>query len=168
MKGKGRLRVQERNGQDAHDAYWNKAHPKDQAHCRQCRAIYHNKHWFFDEEKLQQLTKAKQSEAVLCPACEKIRDRFASGFVKLSGSFLSSHRQEILNLLRNEEKRAMGLNPLERIIEIEGNGHGLLVSTTHEKLAQRLGKSLQRAFSGEVEYHWSRGEKMARVSWNRD
>ena len=168
MKGKGRLRVQERNGQDAHDAYWNKAQPRDHAHCRQCRAIYHNKHWFFDEGKLKELAKAKKTEAVLCPACEKVRDHFASGYVKLSGHFLTAHREEILNLIRNEEKKAMGLNPLERIIEIEGNGHGLVVSTTHERLAQRLGKSLKRAFSGEVEYRWSRGEKMARVSWNRD
>lgn len=168
MKGKGRLRVQERNGQDAHDAYLNKARPKDSSHCRQCKAIYHNKRWSFDAERLEELTQAKQSMAVLCPACEKIRDHFASGYVQLRGSFLSQHRQEILNLLRNEEKKAMGLNPLERIIEIEGNGRGMLVSTTHERLAQRLGKSLKRAFSGEVEYHWSRGEKMARVNWTRE
>jgi NMD protein affecting ribosome stability and mRNA decay len=167
MKGKGLLRVQEKNGQDAHDAYWNKAQPKDHSYCRKCHAIYHNKHWFFDEGKWEAL-KASRKAAVLCPACQKIEDRFASGMVQLTGSFVSGHKEEILNLVKNEEQRAKGLNPLERIIEISNNGKGILVTTTHEKLAQRIGKKLQRAFHGKVDYRWSRGEKMARVSWSRD
>lgn len=168
MKGKGRIRVQERNGQDHHDAYWNKAQPKDHSYCKKCHAIFHNKHWFFDEPKLKALKADGKRHEVVCPACQKIQDRFASGTVRLSGEFLKGHREEILNLVKNEEQRAMGMNPLERIIQISSRGREIEVTTTHEKLAQRIGKSLHRAFSGEVDYRWSRGEKMARVNWSRD
>ncbi len=168
MKGKGRLRTQERNGQDRHDAYWNQAHPKDNSYCKKCRAIYHNKHWSFNEKKLDALRQAPQAQGVICPACQKIADRFASGTVSLSGGFVRGHHEEILNLIKNEEKRAMGMNPLERIIAIADRGARIEVTTTHEKLAQRIGKSLHRAFSGTVDYRWSPGEKMARVNWSRD
>ncbi|HCU25775.1 MAG TPA: ATPase, partial [Deltaproteobacteria bacterium] len=118
--------------------------------------------------QLKALEENSSSQAVLCPACQKIEDHFASGLVQLSGAFLRGHREEILNLVKNEETRAKGMNPLERIIEIANNREGILVTTTHEKLAQRIGKSLYRAFQGKVDYRWSRGEKMARVSWCRD
>lgn len=168
MKGKGRVRVQERNGQDQHDPYWNKARPKDHSYCKKCQAIFHNKHWFFDEKKLEELKADGNRHEVTCPACQKIQDHFASGMVRLSGSFLLNHREEILNLVKNAEQRAMGMNPLERIIDISNLGREIEVTTTHEKLAQRIGKSLHRAFSGEVDYRFARGEKMARVNWNRD
>ena len=168
MKGKGRLRVQERNGQDSHDPYWNKAQPKDPSYCKKCLAIYHNKHWCFDTDKLKGLKANSKSHEVVCPACQKIEDHFVSGTVRLTGDFLHGHREEIVNLVKNEEQRAMGMNPLERIIEISNQGREMEVTTPHEKLAQRIGKSLHRAFSGKVAYRWSRGEKMARVTWSRD
>jgi NMD protein affecting ribosome stability and mRNA decay len=167
MKGKNRLRVQERFGQVTHDSYFNKTSPKDRSYCQKCHAIYHNKRWHFDKEELKTLQKYSASK-VLCPACQKIEDHFASGVVTLRGPFLKNHREEILNLIKNEEERAKGLNPLERIIDILPNGEIIEVTTTHEKLAQRIGKSLHRAFSGKVAYQWSRGDKMARVSWSRD
>lgn len=168
MKGKSLQRVQEKNGQGFHDAYLNKAKPKDHCFCKKCGAIYHNKHWYFDGAELKSLQAKPKNGSTVCPACQKIEDRFASGIVTLRGTFLREHRQEILNLIRNEEARAMGLNPLERIIEILPRQEGLEVTTTHEKLAQRIGKSLFKAFHGKVAYQWSRGDKMARVSWMRE
>jgi len=168
MKGKNLQRVQERNGHDLHDTYLNKANPKDRCFCKKCGAIYHNKRWHFDGDELKGLRANSKNDSIVCPACQKIEDRFASGIVTLRGLFLKNHREEILNLIRNEEARAMGLNPLERIIAIQPRQEGLEVTTTHEKLAQRIGKSLFRAFHGKVAYQWSRGEKMARVSWMRE
>lgn len=168
MKGKNLLRVQEKNGHDLHDAYLNKVRPKDKSYCKKCGAIYQSKHWSFDEDRLQEMKATGKNGVTVCPACQKIADRFASGIVTLKGIFLKNHREEILNLIRNEETRAMGLNPLERIIEILPRPEGLEVTTTHEKLAQRIGKSLYRAFHGKVAYQWSRGDKMARVSWMRE
>lgn len=167
MKGKARLRVQDRNGQPINDPYYNQDSPKDGSYCKKCKAIYHHKHWHFDKNEAQKLSKNKTG-AVVCPACRKIADKFASGRVSLKGGFLRDHREEIVNLIRNEEKRASGLNPLERIIEILPNGEGMEVTTTHEKLAQRIGKRLHSSFRGEVVYQWTPQDKMGRVYWNRE
>jgi NMD protein affecting ribosome stability and mRNA decay len=166
MKGKTRLRVQDRNGQPGYDPYYNQDSPKDRSYCKKCHAIYHHKHWHFDQTEIQKLMK-NGANAVTCPACQKIADKFASGVVTLKGEFVRNHREEIVNLIRNEEKRASGLNPLERIIEIHTMTSGLEVTTTHEKLAQRIGKRLHSAFRGDVSYQWTPQDKMARVEWNR-
>ena len=41
------------------------------------------------------------------------------------------------------------------------------ITTTNEKLAQKIGKALHRAYSGHVEYKWSGDTKLARVTWHR-
>jgi len=77
-------------------------------------------------------------------------------------------QQDLLNLIRNEEARARGFNPLERVMSIKENGFGsIVISTTNEKLAQRLGRAIKKAFHGVVAYHWSHDNKLARVDWER-
>ena len=49
-----------------------------------------------------------------------------------------------------------------------GNGHRLTVTTTTEHLAQRLGRALEKAFSGDVLYDFSHENKLARVKWRRE
>jgi hypothetical protein len=49
-----------------------------------------------------------------------------------------------------------------------GDGHKLIVTTTTEHLAQRLGHALKKAFCGEVQYDFSHENKLARVSWKRE
>ena len=44
----------------------------------------------------------------------------------------------------------------------------LTVTTTTEHLAQRLGHAVEKAFGGEVEYHFSHENKVTRVSWQRE
>ena len=168
MKVKKMQRIRERCGQSIQDTYLNKAAPKDNSYCNKCHAIYHNKRWHFDENEIKSLPENHSRQKISCPACQKIEDHFASGIVTLRGQFIKAHKQEIINLVKNAEERAMGLNPLERIIDILPNGETMQITTTHEKLAQRIGRSLHRAFSGKVAYQWSRGDKMARVNWSRD
>jgi len=167
MKGKDRLRVQERNSQAIHDTYLNKSQPKDRSYCKKCHAIYHNKRWYFDPQEVEFLASQSKEKSIVCPACQKIADRFASGIVTVRGSFYKEHKEEIVNLIRNEETRAKGLNPLARIIEMNPNGEQLEILTTHEKLAQRIGNRLHKSFQGKVNYSWVPQDKMARVSWSR-
>jgi hypothetical protein len=56
--------------------------------------------------------------------------------------FLKAHREEILHLIYNEEERAKGFNPLERIVEMTESDGGMVVTTTNEKLAQHIGRRL--------------------------
>ncbi len=139
--------------------------------CSKCRAIYRNKRWVIDEKEFAARTRKGAREAISwtrCPACRKIEDGFPAGVVTLSGGYLRDHRDDILNLIRNEEKRAMGFNPLERIIRVEDKGDTLEIATTDEKLAQRIGREVGKACRGTVEYKWSEDSKLLRVSWARE
>ena len=137
--------------------------------CPNCHAIRSNKRWHLDEKEYAALTR-KPGTAVpeRCPACRKIADGFPSGVVLLRGGYVREHREEILKLARNEEKRAMGFNPLERIMSVREEGDKLEIATTDEKLAQRIGREVRKACRGTVEYKWSEDSKLLRVNWARE
>jgi hypothetical protein len=42
------------------------------------------------------------------------------------------------------------------------------VTTTTEKLAQRIGREVKKAYGGTLEYTWSHDVKFARVGWERE
>ncbi len=149
------------------DPYLSKEGSHDMAICKQCHAIYHNKRWYLDEDLYAKNIDLPSTVLVTCPACQKIKDKFPGGIVTLTGEFLQEHKDEIINLIKNEEERARGFNPLERIININNGSKGVEVTTTNERLAQRIGKKVKKAFSGEVEYKWSQDTKLLRVTWRR-
>ncbi len=156
-----------RNVQRYGDPYIPKLNQGETAVCTRCRAIYQRRHWFFDEELLTRSQRQATTRQVICPACQKIEDNYPEGEVVLRGDFLSSHRGEIMNLVSNEEERAKGLNPLERIVRISQGDGTLTITTTNEKLAQRIGRALQKAYQGEVSYRWSEDTKYLHVEWAR-
>jgi hypothetical protein len=94
--------------------------------------------------------------------------RDPGGIVTLSGGFWREHRAEILGLIRNEEQRTIETNPHERLMEIAEEGDDLVVWTTNEKLAQRVGRALEKAYDGKLEYQWPVDNKLVRVNWSRD
>ena len=135
--------------------------------CPDCHAINRKKRWYVDEAEYGVLAR---SGAALrrCPACRKIADGFPSGVVTLRGRFLRAHREEILKVARNEERRACGMNPLERIMGLREGDDGVEILTTDEKLAQRIGREIGKAFRGTVGYKWSEDANLLRVTWARD
>ena len=150
------------------DAYLSKG-GQGAAVCEGCQAVYRNKRWYADEELFAASLKDPATTRTVCPACLKIRDDFPGGIVTLRGAYVLTHKQDILNLVRNEEERARGFNPLERVMTIRENGYGsIVVSTTNEKLAQRLGRAIKKAFHGDVSYRWSHDNKLVRVEWVRE
>ena len=86
----------------------------------------------------------------------------------ISGVFAANHEQEIVNLINHENGLAMKINPLERIMDIERSEEGMVVYTTNEKLAQKIGRALKKAYDGHVEYKWPEDRKLVRVNWRRD
>lgn len=149
----------------ATDPYLSKVEYEDKSVCRKCEAVYINKRWSVKEEHRQA---AEGGPKALCPACRKIKENYPSGYVTLKGAFLKDHKEEIVNLLKNKEERAMHINPLERIIDLDDKGDTLEVTTTTEKFAQRIGQMMKKTYKGEVEYKWSDDVKIARVTWSRD
>ncbi|MDQ7055714.1 MAG: hypothetical protein Q9M89_04205 [Persephonella sp.] len=51
---------------------------------------------------------------MICPACRRIEDRYEGGIVEFKGEFLQSHRDEIINLIKNVEEEEISYRPLER------------------------------------------------------
>ena len=155
-----------RNIENFRDPYIQSHGPHETIVCVKCGSVYHDQRWYLKD----QVVRANHSEAAktICPACLKTRDKMPGGVVRLSGAFLRSHMQEILNLIHNENARAMHINPLERIMEIKTVGGCVDILTTNEKLAQKIGRALHKAYRGVVSYMWSHDTKLARVNWQRD
>jgi NMD protein affecting ribosome stability and mRNA decay len=148
-----------------HDPYSPWMGPKEAAVCRGCGAVYHRKHWAL--EAPTSWTRGRTIRRVTCPACRKKRDDYSGGIIRLGGGFLKPHKEEILHLIRNQERRATTVNPLERIILVKDHGNFVEIRTTSDRFAQRIGKEVQRAYKGEVTYQWSRDDKFLRVKWRR-
>lgn len=136
--------------------------------CTRCGAIYLTGRWYLKEQVPTDQISGVGVHETLCPACRKQRDRAPGGIVRLSGDFLTAHREEIFNLIHNESDKAQVVNPLERIMDIQSEADATVITTTNEKLAQRIGRALFKAYSGKVEYQFGEDTKAARVNWHRD
>jgi len=167
-----------RNIHDYDDPYQPQRALAEGTICADCGAVYHGGRWTLDEELRRKLERDRaraqaaqphpSNHSTLCTGCRKAHDHDPGGVVTLRGDYLPRHREEILNLIRNEEKKAVGINPTERIIRIQEEGDRMVIETTNEKLAQRLGRAVHRACSGDIQYRWSEDNKLARVEWVRD
>ncbi|MDD5328360.1 MAG: BCAM0308 family protein [Sulfuricella sp.] len=143
-----------------HDAYQARLKPAEPTSCPICGAVFHEGRW-------QWAPKPAGAHKELCPACHRIQDELPAGFVTLSGPFLQEHREELLNLVKNEEARAKAEHPLERIIKIEDEDGGILITTTEIHLARDIGEALHHAYKGELEFHYNAQEDLLRVVWER-
>ena len=150
------------------DPYLPRGASRKVSECEACRAVYMNKRWYATGAVYQVALRNPENVKVVCPACLKIRDHFPGGIVTLKGDYVLPHKQDLMNLIKNEETRARGSNPLERVMSVKESGYGsLVISTTNERLAQRLGRAIKKAFHGEVAYNWSHDNKLVRVDWER-
>ena len=150
------------------DPYLSDLKPDEAAVCRECRSVFSGGRWQLESDATRDLKQARQIKETLCPACQKIRDRVPGGVLNISGEFVANHKEEIVNLVNHENSQAMRINPLERIMDIERSEEGMVVYTTNEKLAQKIGRALKKAYDGHVEYKWPEDRKLVRVNWHRD
>lgn len=142
---------------------------KDPAICSGCHAVWHKGKWSLDPAIRRDVRRWGSPITVVCPACRSTKEGNPTGIFYLTGSFLAKNRTEILNLVRNAARVAAAKNPLERIIRIQTDPrHPLVVETTSEKLARRLGRAVSRACGGALEIRFSHEDKLVRVYWRRD
>lgn len=165
-----------RKGKRYTTSYKEKEHPKQDPYamlkapkgpviCKKCQAIYAGKRWYFDNGEAQRLGADSKTHKLVCPACQKIRDDYPEGIVTLTWSDLKAHEAEIRGLISNVESRAMSVNPLERVMKVVRRRRDMEVQTTNDRLAQRIGRELVRAYKGKVKYAWAHRDMLARVAW---
>lgn len=140
---------------------------QEPALCESCKSYFHHKRWMNDPETYSQLKSDPNAHWLICPACKKIAEGYAEGILTLCGSYLWEHEDEILRLLKNEEAKASGRNPQERIIRMARQVDDLVVETTEQRLAEHLGRVLHRAHQGDLKIHWGAGPEICRVNWER-
>jgi hypothetical protein len=138
--------------------------PKGVIQCSGCGAFYYRRHWTLNPPG--EFSTHVHVHPIYCPACNRIKDRYPGGELRLAG-FDTAERREIARILRNEEERARAKNPLERIMRMQAADGGWTIETTTEKLAQRLGRAVHKARGGKVQYKWSRNNKFVRVLWEK-
>lgn len=147
-----------------HDPYCSQR-VEGSAICPQCDAVYQAGNWTW---KHPENTVIHDAQTVTCPACRRIEDNMPAGTLTLSGSFLLKHRNEIINLIKNTEKKEKAEHALERIIGLTDSAAALIVTTTGIHLANRLGHALEAAFKGNSDYRYGDDKYGLSVNWTRD
>ena len=145
--------------EQTHDAYKSKGKLPEPTVCPQCGAVFHEGRW-----QWRQAPAGAHQET--CPACHRIHDDYPAGFLTLEGEFFHAHRDEIMHLVHNVEKRERAEHPLKRIMAVEETKNGgALVSTTDIHLARGIGEALHHAYQGELKFHYNSEEILLRVNW---
>lgn len=151
----------------SNDPYLPESGLKEPSICQSCQAVYRHKRWQLDPEDAEQLAHDAKAHWVTCPGCLKAAEHYPEGIITLSGSYLWSHEGEIRNILQNEAERVMAKNPIAKIMRMASEDGALVIETTEQKLAEHLGRTLNRAHRGELNIDWSTSPKVCRVSWER-
>jgi NMD protein affecting ribosome stability and mRNA decay len=148
------------------DTYGQKGGIKGDAYCGSCGAIYRGKRWGADPEALKAIKKG-QGRVLTCVACQRIADKNPAGIITLRGKHLAAHGVEIMNMVKHVTAAVQAKNPLGRIMETAEAKGTITITTTDEKLAQKLGKEIYKAHGGELQFQWSHDQRLVRVSWSR-
>ncbi|WP_243371079.1 BCAM0308 family protein [Geotalea sp. SG265] len=162
-----RIAVEEKGQRAAHTAHIF-MQPKQDALCTSCGAVFINKRWYMDDAELKKAGNGASLLKIRCPACHLIADGTPAAIITLSGQYLKKHADVILDAVKNTESRSRQKNPLGRIMEIKQEQNAISITTTEDKLAQKLGREIHKAHGGELRYQWGHDENFVRVFWNRD
>lgn len=150
-----RLLIEER-----HDTYQNDEKWPEPTVCSMCHAVYSNGRWAWK-------MLPDSANYIVCPACKRIQEDNPAGIIEILGDFFIDHRNEILNLIRNIEKKESAEHPMQRIISIADRKVVRVITTTGIHIARRIGEALFRAYEGTLDYHYEDSETRLRIVWER-
>ena len=143
-----------------HDPYHSKLKLTEPTTCPDCHAVFAHGRWSW-------LDAPADAQQQLCPACQRIKDKVPAAFLIMQGDFIDAHSEEIINLIYNYEKREMEEHPLKRIMGSEAQEGSLVFSLTDAHLARGIGEALHHAYAGDIDYQYTKGDIMLRVTWSR-
>ena len=142
-----------------HDTYASRKEVAKALVCDRCEVVFHAGRWYWGAPPLTDVRDG------LCPACERIRDRYPAGTLRLPEVFLAQ-RDEVLGLIKNAEKAEKAEHPLERLMDIEdGPDGGLIVTTTGIHLARAIANKLERRFHRQARIRYPEEQKLIQVDW---
>jgi NMD protein affecting ribosome stability and mRNA decay len=127
--------------EDEHDTYKLQGKLKEPTVCPTCGAVFHKGRWTWD--------------------------KYPKGLVTIKGSFKDIQHEQLIGVVKNTEEKEKKEHPLSRIMGIESQPDGLIISTTDTHLPRRIGDALKHAYHGELELHYDQDEQFVRVTWTR-
>lgn len=143
-----------------HDTYKLRGKLKEPTACPDCGAVFHKGRWMW-------CPAPKEAEQATCPACHRMRDKYPKGLVTIKGAFKDERHDQVVGVVKNTEEKEKTEHPLSRIMTIEEQREGLVISTTDTHLPRRIGEALKHAYHGELELHYDQDEDFVRVTWTR-
>jgi NMD protein affecting ribosome stability and mRNA decay len=143
-----------------HDAYKSRGKLPEPTVCPTCKAVYHEGRWTW-------ATSLAKAHEEMCPACHRTHDKFPAGYVTIAGEYWKTHKDDVLHIARNEEKRAKAEHPLRRIMHIDDKADSLVIMTTDTHLPRAIGEAIHHAHHGELDLKYAEDEKLIRVTWTR-
>jgi hypothetical protein len=143
--------------------------PREPIVCPGCGSLYHRRRWTRADQLPRRPGHQTPILVRICPACRRSASGVPHGFVHVDGDFARAHRAEIEALLRRDADAAGKDNPTGRVMNWGDDGTGgLLLTTTTEHLAIRLGRTLEKSYDGRALFGFSHENKLAHVWWHRD
>ena len=142
------------------DAYHAERKSSDAMVCKQCGVTSFGGKWSWKGPPLADVREG------LCPACQRIRDRYPAGFLELHGLH-PDEKEEVRNLVRNVETSEKAEHPLERLMEVRDEGEALIVTTTGMHLGRAIAGALGRRFRDRVSIDYPREDNRIRVTLRR-
>ncbi|HEX6810420.1 MAG TPA: hypothetical protein VF384_02250 [Planctomycetota bacterium] len=129
--------------------------------CPECRAVFARGRWTW---------KARLSvpadyclPEVLCPACQRVRDRDPVHVVRIEG-VPRARARDIEALARHVEAAERASRPQERLVQVASTRGGLCFGTTGVHLSRRLVAAILRAWKRQVEV-LLRNDVETRLRW---
>jgi hypothetical protein len=95
-----------------------------------------------------------KAQWVKCPGCAQAASGEYHGQVLIAVGDRAS-RDAISARIANVERRAQITQPERQVVESNWNGKTLEVLTTSQKLAHRIAREVEKAFSGKAHFSWS-------------
>ena len=90
------------------------------------------------------------------------------GVINISGKFLLDHEDEVVNLIKHQAEMAAQKNPDHRLTRLDKVDGSIVAGFSDHNLTLHIGKALSRAYKGEHNFKFLKGEKFVEVDWKRD
>lgn len=140
-----------------HHVYERKAKPADAIVCDQCALVWFGGRWYHGAPPFGEV------RGGLCPACQRIRDRFPAGTIRVPADSAKAVR-EISNIARRLEESERAEHPLERLMDVVREDGTIVITTTGIHLARRITSKLERYVRADATFHYGDEDEL-RVEW---
>jgi hypothetical protein len=124
----------------------------DPSICDRCGAVYSGKSWRRGPRRAREVI--DKASWVTCPGCSQAATGEYHGQVLITVGD-SARLEAVSARIANVERRAQFTQPERRVVSTNWNGKTLEVLTTSQKLAHRIAREVEKAFTGHAHFSWS-------------